>query len=241
MKKYSILISSLLLVACNCGGTPNSTQSTPPQINTASTPPLSNNDMENPDTSSGESMVGTTEHTNTVCFNYYNNGKFVPVDAIQFSLQGHEITPNQPWDGISTGNQGCLNVLAGRHNSQTVVNWVKTQDGLENYWNIYNALGLSTNATTPANLNFAFIGTLTVKYSGSNHTCLNVVIAQGHDGDDGDNWWIFANQPSNIYSGNTPGAQTNNIILTCSGGNFTIYPANHKKVTAGDGTFYVNE
>jgi hypothetical protein len=127
--------------------------------------------------SNGQDTLDVTEHDNWVLM--------IPdwgTATLSFTLSDHDITSGQPWDGVSTGNQGGtwgIDAKAGRHASSGCSSWFRDH---------------CSNATCcnwpsgcdpwPDKLNFAFTGTITI--DGDSYT---ITIGQGSDGIH-NNWWF---------------------------------------------------
>lgn len=123
--------------------------------------------------------VGVTEHDNTVEIAAVN-----PICDNNISFQwdgGYSITAGQPWAGVSTSASGgpiVINVQAGRSASSGPADWFNARTTTP----IGNDVTLGGQ---PAELNFAFSGTLTV-----NTTSYPVVFGQGHNSQGQNNWWF---------------------------------------------------
>lgn len=112
------------------------------------------------------------------------------VSDVTLILNDYSITSGQPWDGISTkkesGSQWVITARAGRKGSTNVADWFRSKtdgdDGL--------VVGCDSYDDTPRDLNFAFMGNLSFKRNGKNLTIFNVVLGQGHNIMQRNNWWI---------------------------------------------------
>ncbi len=111
----------------------------------------------------------------------------------------YSITDGEPFETDINNVEGeinCLNIKAGRKNSKKNVKWV--QEKLK-YLGVPWREGFMMpttyfSAATPAELNFAIMGTLTYKHSGVTAVCDNVIIAEGHvPFFMSNNMWIFNN------------------------------------------------
>ncbi|HWA91870.1 MAG TPA: hypothetical protein VG889_17660 [Rhizomicrobium sp.] len=107
-----------------------------------------------------------------------------------FALKQYELTPGQPWGGVSTTidtakHYAWLTVMAGRKNSYDVGYWFRAQIGAG------AALGANAEARLPQDLNFAIRGDMDIEAGGTRVLCRDVVIGQGHQTYTGfNNWWV---------------------------------------------------
>lgn len=110
------------------------------------------------------------------------------IDGATFELSEYDITPGQPWEGISSiscdSGKCTMHVKAGRKGSKSVANWLKEK--------VAGGSASGGAGRWPDELNFAFMGTLTFWYIGNTYGGQNIVIGQGHAGGAGgnNNWWI---------------------------------------------------
>jgi 1-phosphatidylinositol phosphodiesterase len=110
------------------------------------------------------------------------------VTNVIFSIKEHRLTDGQPWEGInriSISKGRCyLNVRAGRKGKGYVADWFKSKVSGG------KAIVCSSGAKLPGDLNFAFLGDLTLTFlEQQSLTIPNLVIAQGHT-DTTNNWWL---------------------------------------------------
>lgn len=122
--------------------------------------------------------VAVTERSNSVAI---FADPPLPTNSISFTWDGgYSITSGQPWDGVTSSendDQLLITAEAGRSGSSGPAQWFNSMTSLP----IGNDENLDAK---PAELNFAFSGTLTIE--GHQYP---VVIGQGHNMTD-DNWWI---------------------------------------------------
>ena len=77
-----------------------------------------------------------------------------------------------------------MTVMAGRKGSKETAEWFA--DAIKPG----SAIGCSTIDPMPKKLNFAFKGNMSFSQGGQTYSGKDIVIAQGHTGDDHNNWWI---------------------------------------------------
>ena len=113
------------------------------------------------------------------------------VQRVEYNETSHSITGGQPYEGVFTRGT-YLDVRAGRHGSEEVAHDFNAGILPD------NALGLSTSAGLPSELNFAVFGTMSVTIDGAARVCPDMRIAQGHRGTV-NNWWIAGTKCYSIY------------------------------------------
>lgn len=117
--------------------------------------------------------------------------------TLAFTLGNHSITSGQPWDGCTASIQDgffTIDARAGRKASSSVADWFHN--------NATNAIcSDDCNCTWPADLNFAFTGTITI-----NGDSYPVTIGQGSTFGK-NNWWI-GGPGWTIHEGVTPNVRT---------------------------------
>ncbi|MBB3453128.1 hypothetical protein FHT86_001384 [Rhizobium sp. BK313] len=140
-----------------------------------------------------------------------------------FSISEGEDPKNKNKIGgrLECNSDGIFNFSVGRHGSAKVAKW----------FNEKVAAGKTTFNHTAGELNFAFLGKLTliIKKNETELTCTfyNVALAQGHTGTDRNNWWFGGlhclNMATNKVSciGILAGHEQDNVVdFTCHrGGN----------------------
>ncbi|EJD48864.1 hypothetical protein AURDEDRAFT_161797 [Auricularia subglabra TFB-10046 SS5] len=145
-------------------------------------------------------------------FKYHDNGVKIDSDvaALGFSFNGSygitdfQVTSGQdPEDHIANGQVrqfsggGSMVFSVGRKASNDVAHW----------WSDRIAPGQNTFGHSPDELNFAFLGTMSLTLSGgilpgpTRFTIQNVGLAQGHSG--GNNNWWFGGDTCVLASGET--------------------------------------
>ena len=94
---------------------------------------------------------------------------------------------------------GTIDVMADRHGSSTVMEWVSKSfiaRGIPlDSGHLITYTG-DVSADVPEELNFAIIGNLLISSEKEDFTCNNIIIAQGHNSIH-NNWYIFSNDNSN--------------------------------------------
>lgn len=139
-------------------------------------------------------MIDTTQHTNLVTISFAGGW----TGGFEWD-GGYAISSGQPWSGVTstpTGDTVTIQILAGRHGTSQVAQWFRQRA---------SAAVVSSDffADWPADLNFAFTGTLEV-----NGDTWPVVIGQGSDIFQ-NNWWIGGPGWSPGGSGECAGVYTN--------------------------------
>ncbi|MGE4799763.1 hypothetical protein AB8989_05130 [Yersinia hibernica] len=149
------------------------------------------------------------------------NGKYVINSFNITSGQDPKGNINNGTTRTWSGNSASINYQIGRSGSKGVANWFSSN--------------IKANQTTfnhdPGDLNFAFLGTMTLTLSGGvlgknqdTYTIPNVTLAQGHAGLS-NNWW---------FGGKTCSYQGNNMVR-CSGTSSAGYAATFDFRRGGSG------
>lgn len=137
-------------------------------------------------------------------------GNALVPDKYNQSTEGFSIRPMDQWHGVYIYNYWApyrgdtsygvtsllIEVYASRKGSVEVAQWAASQQSaiMNNYnkGKVYAKSSTNSIDDAPYKLNFAFIGDLKINYAGTDYTCYNVIIGQGHSGAY-NNWWIYSN------------------------------------------------
>lgn len=155
----------------------------------------------------------------------------------------HKNAPGQDIKGALSGSGVNFEFTVGRHGTTDVANW----------WNSQISSTQNTFQHSATNLNFAFLGTLTLRYqlpansqkgpeSFITATFFNVGIAQGQSGSD-NNWWFGA---KNAALGDTSLQNSIKLQGVDSNGKATTWTfsrgtPNGTPVNNNDSTIYVHQ
>ena len=122
----------------------------------------------------------STQHDNHVKLN------LTGIEIQSFDVTDHSITDGQPYGGVTVSGDDELVVKAGRSGSGSdgVAGWFKTtaKNG--------EVIGCDIDVNYPSNLNFGIYGTLTFKLAGKIFVVKDLILAQGHNARDRNNWWL---------------------------------------------------
>jgi len=121
--------------------------------------------------------MGTTERDN------YVRLCLTGIKIVSFEEEDHCVSSGQPYDGVSVSSDDTIEIKAGRHGTSEVAAWFKNQSsgGV--------VIGCDTDDQYPSKLNFAVFGTLTFEFNGKTHVVKKMLLAQGHNARDRNNWW----------------------------------------------------
>lgn len=105
------------------------------------------------------------------------------IKIVSFEEEDHCVSSGQPYDGVSVASDDKIEIKAGRHGTSEVAAWFKNQSsgGV--------VIGCDTDDQYPSKLNFAVLGTLTFEFTGKTYVVKKMLLAQGHNARDRNNWW----------------------------------------------------
>jgi hypothetical protein len=138
-------------------------------------------------------MSKVETHDNYISF------KKTGITSASYKINAYSITSGQPFNGSTTfvDNDGInIDFNAGRKASYENANWFKQQaiGG--------NAIATDDIDSWPTELNFASNGNLTLMWEGKTIIVENLIIAQGHNTNDRNNWWIASGKASQLVGAN---------------------------------------
>lgn len=157
--------------------------------------------------SGSQGLVGTTEHDNWV---YLQDNLPSFAGTMAYVEANHSITSGQPWGGVnasfSTSGTLSIDAVAGRKKSSGVADWFRSNASTA-------TCTAGCGSAWPSELNFAFVGTITI-----NGTEYPITIGQGSMWTGTNNWWIGG--PGWIW----PQSRLNAGEITTPDGKYCVWP-----------------
>lgn len=101
-----------------------------------------------------------------------------------FDVTDYSITDGQPYGGVTVFTDDKICIQAGRKGSSTVADWFKKKA------NTGVVIACDTGESYPSSLNFAIYGTLTFESAGSTFVVKDILLAQGRNSRQRNNWWV---------------------------------------------------
>jgi len=121
--------------------------------------------------------MATKEHDNDVRL------ILTGIKLVSFEVDDYCISSGQPYSGVSVTSDDTIQIKAGRHGTSGVAEWFKNNSsgGV--------VIACDSDDKYPSKLNFAVFGTLTFQLTGKTYVVKKMLLAQGHNARDRNNWW----------------------------------------------------